>query len=197
MAGAAYCAIIASILGIGIDHGYLRPPMHSRVNRIPSTRLRATRRGPLLTPQLAAIRAHRSAARAIIIIIKRRKLRSSSPHPASLLPSHSPTDSHHPLNAMIVKRRDDSPPSTSSIDTKDILFDFCQFDERTMRDNDTRNIISNLCYFRNESKFRLFNLHESCDTKLPTFDIYMYVCISKTDIRDITRRVARFIYPFV
>lgn len=84
MAGAAYCAIIASILGIGIDHGYLRPPMHSRVNRIPSTRLRATRRGPLLTPQLAAIRAHRSAARAIIIIIiKRRKLRSSSPHPAS------------------------------------------------------------------------------------------------------------------
>lgn len=105
--------------------------MHSRVNRIPSTRLRAIRRGPLLIPQLAAIRARRSAARAIIIIIKRRKLRSSP----LFSPSLSLTDSHHPLNAMIVKRHDSPPPPPPPrIDAKDIFFDFYQFDGKTMRD---------------------------------------------------------------
>lgn len=117
--------------------------MHNRVNRIPSTRLRATRHGPLLTPQLAATRAHRSAARAIIIIIKRRKLRSSP-----LLPSLSPTDSHHPLNAMIVERHD----SSSFASYRRIFF---LIFVNSMEERDTRNIISKSLFFENdhESKF--------------------------------------------
>lgn len=147
--------------------------MHNRVNRIPSTRLRATRHGPLLTPQLAATRAHRSAARAIIIIIKRPKLRSSP-----LLPSLSPTDSHHPLNAMIVERHDSSSFASCR---RIFFFDFCQFDGRAWHEEYNIEIV----IFRKRSrvKVQMFNLHESCDMKLPTFDMCIHIRISKYGYR--------------
>lgn len=105
------------------------------------------------------------------------------PAPLLLLLSGAIPSSPLPLSdwlASSVKRDDRRTPRLLLV-SKDIFFDFCQFDGRAWHEEYNIEIV----IFRKRSrvKVQMFNLHESCDMKLPTFDMCIHIRISKYGYR--------------